>query len=298
MTRYRVRHETRYRYGEPVVTSTNEARLLPRRLPHQEVERIELRILPNPDTVTWHQDYFGNDVVFFGLQSAHESLVIRTDSRVDLEPRQAPDADRSPPWEQVARSVRDPDAPEALEAFEFLFDSPFVEAGTALAEYARPSFPEGRSLAAGVLDLSRRVHGEFRYDQEATTLDTSLREVLEGRHGVCQDFAHVMIGGLRSLGLPARYVSGYLRTTAGASEEAAEDAGTELIGADASHAWVAAWCPVLGWIEVDPTNDLVPSDRHVTLGWGRDYDDVSPVKGVTVGGGDQTVSVSVDVSPL
>ncbi len=321
MTLYRVQHQTAYRYGEPVATSTNEAHLLPRRLPYQEVDRIELRIDPNPDTVTWHKDYFGNDVVFFGLQRAHERLVIRTDSRVTLLPREVPDPERSPAWEDVARDVREPGGPEALEAFEYLFDSAFVEASAALAEYARPSFPDGRSLVAGVLDLSRRVHEEFRYDQEATALDTPLHEVLEARHGVCQDFAHVMIGALRSLGLPARYVSGYLRTSGsavrdGAGEPAAvdepDDAGEaegaaepaagvdepELVGADASHAWVAAWCPALGWIEVDPTNDLVPSDRHVTLGWGRDYDDVSPVKGVTVGGGEQEISVSVDVRPI
>ena len=160
-----------------------------------------------------------------------------------------------------------------------MFDSPFVAASEALAAYARPSFAPGRPLAEAVLDFAHRIHAEFRYDPEATTLDTPVEDALRERHGVCQDFAHVMIGGLRSLGLPARYVSGYLKSRRKAKPEAKPAAEGELVGSEASHAWVAAWCPTLGWIEVDPTNDLVPSDRHIVLAWGRDYDDVSPGEG-------------------
>jgi Transglutaminase-like enzymes, putative cysteine proteases len=149
-----------------------------------------------------------------------------------------------------------------------------------------------------VLDFAHRIHAEFHYDPEATTLDTPVEDALRERHGVCQDFAHVMIGGLRSLGLPARYVSGYLKSRGAAKPDGQPRADGDLVGSEASHAWIAAWCPNLGWIEVDPTNDLVPSDRHIVLAWGRDYDDVSPVKGVTVGGGSHTVEVTVQVTPI
>jgi transglutaminase-like putative cysteine protease len=299
VTAYRVRHETVYHYDSPAVTSHNEAHLLPRRLPRQGVRKVELRIDPNPDTVQWHKDYFGNDVVFFTLQAPHEELVIRTDSEVELRPEPPFDTAASASWEEVRELVQGSREAPALEAFEYVFDSPFVETSEALAAYAAPSFPPGRTLAEGLMDLMHRTHREFSYDPDATTLDTPLPEVLEKRHGVCQDFAHAMIGGLRSLGLPARYVSGYLRTRRGPGKGAdpAPD-GEELVGAEASHAWVSAWCPRLGWLEVDPTNDMVPGDRHLVLAWGRDYDDVSPVKGVTLGGGFHTVDVSVDVVPL
>lgn len=321
MTLYRVRHETIYEYSEEVVSSHGELHLLPRRLDRQSLERLELRLDPTPDTVKWHKDYFGNDIVFFGLQVPHQRLAIRTQSEVRLAPTAPPDTARSPAWEEVSRQLRKRREPDVLEAYEYVFGSPFVQPSAELAEYGRPSFAPGRPLAEGVLDLCHRIHGEFRYDREATTLETPLDQVLRERGGVCQDFAHVMIGALRSLGLAARYVSGYLRTRrdaaagtkaaasapgpgrvpspapagAGRDGEAPEE---PLVGSEASHAWVAVWCPVLGWIEVDPTNDLVPSDRHVVLAWGRDYDDVSPVKGVTLGGGSHAISVAVGVEPV
>jgi transglutaminase-like putative cysteine protease len=298
VTAYHVVHHTRYHYADEVVSSHNEAHLLPRSLATQMPSRVQLRIDPAPDGVRWHKDYFGNDVVFFNLRTAHRELAIRTESDVVLEPAPRFDAARSAPWEQVAAGVRLARTPEALEAFEFVFDSPFVAASEALAAYARPSFAPGRPLAEAVLDFSHRIHAEFRYDPEATTLDTPVEDALRERHGVCQDFAHVMIGGLRSLGLPARYVSGYLKSRVAAKPGAKKAANGDLVGSEASHAWIAAWCPSLGWIEVDPTNDVVPSDRHIVLAWGRDYDDVSPVKGVTLGGGSHTVDVAVEVKPL
>jgi transglutaminase-like putative cysteine protease len=297
VTTYHVVHETRYRYADEVVSSHNEAHLLPRALPWQTPSRVELRIDPTPDSVRWHRDYFGNDVVFFNLQSAHRELTIRTESDVALDPTRSFDSARSTPWEEVAATVRTDRSPAALEAFEYVFDSPFVAASEALAAYAQPSFAPGRPLAEALLDFAHRIHAEFHYDPEATTLDTPVEEALRDRHGVCQDFAHVMIGGLRSLGLPARYVSGYLKSRRAAQPDAPSVEG-ELVGSEASHAWVAAWCPTLGWIEVDPTNDVVPKDRHIVLAWGRDYDDVSPVKGVTVGGGSHTVEVAVSVTPV
>jgi transglutaminase-like putative cysteine protease len=297
MTTYHVVHETVYRYADEVVSSHNEAHLLPRALARQTPSRVELRIDPTPDSVRWHRDYFGNDVVFFNLQTAHRELAIRTGSDVALDPARGFEPARSAPWEEVAAGVRVDRSPESLEAFEYVFDSPFVAASEALAAYARPSFSAGRPLAEAVLDFAHRIHAEFRYDPDATTLETPVEDALRERHGVCQDFAHVMIGGLRSLGLPARYVSGYLKSRRPAPPDALARDGA-LVGSEASHAWVAAWCPRLGWIEVDPTNDLVPTDRHIVLAWGRDYDDVSPVKGVTLGGGSHTVEVNVSVTPV
>jgi len=315
VTTYRVRHTTIYAYGEPVVTSHNELHLMPRRRTGQEVQRVELRIDPAPDTVKWHKDYFGNDVVFFALEEPHERLAIRTDGVVSLTPAAPFEAARSLAWEEVVAQVGRGRDPASLEAYEYVFPSPFVPTFAELADYARPSFPAGRPVAEGVLDLNHRIHTDFRYDPEATDLDTPLPDVLKERHGVCQDFAHVMIGALRSLGLPARYVSGYLRTRRDqpgeeperpvrsappppADSSALDTGEVDLVGFEASHAWVSAWCPVLGWIEVDPTNDLVPAERHVVLAWGRDYDDVSPVKGVTLGGGGHSVQVAVEVVPV
>ncbi len=306
MTAYRVKHTTLYEYGDPVVSAHDEAHLLPRSLPRQQVSRVELRIDPTPDTVAWHRDYFGNEVVFFALLVPHDRLEIRTESRVELRPPEPFDPQASCPWDEVARIAREDRSPASLEAYELVFDSPFVKTSAELADYARPSFPAGRPLGEGLLDLSHRIHTDVRYDPEATTLDTPVDEALRNRHGVCQDFAHVAIGALRSLGIPARYVSGYLRTRRSEAaaavetrppEKAAGNGEKDLVGSEASHAWLAAWDPDQGWLDVDPTNDLVPGDRHVTLAWGRDYDDVSPVKGMTLGGGRHTIDVAVEVRP-
>ena len=189
-------------------------------------------------------------------------------------------------WEAVRDELAAHARPETLEAFEFVFDSPFVTAGAELAAYAGPSFPAGRGLLDGVDDLAHRIHTEFTYEPNATTIDTPLLDSLKARRGVCQDFSHVMIGALRSLHLAARYVSGYLRS------------GTEYQGAEASHAWVSVYLPGTGWVDVDPTNDIRPGTGHVTLGWGRDYGDVTPVKGIALGGGQQRVDVEVRVEPI
>ena len=296
---YRVRHETLYLYSEPVATSHNEAHLLPRALPRQSLVNLELRCDPTPETVVWHRDYFGNDVVFLAVDEPHERLVIRTECRVDVRASGPIDALRSPAWETVAARVRNDRAPEWLEAFEMVFPSTYVPVSDALAAYARPSFAAGRPLAAGAIDLSHRIHTEFGYDPAATQLATPVEEVLRDRHGVCQDFAHLMIGCLRSLGIPARYVSGYLRSAPSPIEAAKpeEPGDTAFVGAEASHAWVSFFCPANGWVDVDPTNDLVPGEGHIVLAWGRDYEDVSPVKGVTLGGGGHEIRVAVEVRP-
>jgi transglutaminase-like putative cysteine protease len=293
VTVYSVRHETVYEYGERVVTSHNEGHLLGRRTARQTVHSLELQIDPTPEAVSWHPDYFGNDVVFFTLEEPHDRLVIDASSRVEVEPAPEPDAAASPAWEEVAAAARRARGEAWLDACQYVFDSPFVRRSDELARYGGVSFPRGRRLLDGLVDLNHRIHSDFHYETGATTLATPLHQVLAERRGVCQDFAHVMIGCLRSLGLPARYVSGYLRT----HRDARSGSASGLVGAEASHAWVSAYDPGAGWLDLDPTNDLLSSDRHVILGWGRDYDDVSPVKGVTLGGGAHTVEVTVEVRP-
>ena len=298
MIAYEVRHETVYSYADTVAVSHNVAHLLPRERPGQRLDRIEFSIDPTPSTIDSFVDYFGNPVVFFVIDEPHERLRVHAESRVEVVARPVPDLAESPPWERVVGIAREARDPAALEALEFVFDSPFVVTSAALRDYAIPSFAGGRPVLDAAFDLCRRIHREFRYDPEATTLATPVHEALEQRHGVCQDFAHVMVGSLRSLGVPARYVSGYIRSRAPKASAPVETEEKALVGADASHAWVSVFCPESGWIDFDPTNDMLPTDRHVTLGFGRDYDDVSPLQGVTLGGGLQTVSVAVDVQPV
>ena len=283
---YDVVHTTEYVYSESVAVSHHLARLSPRVLPHQQRLHHDLQIEPPPAVITRHTDYFGNAVTFFAMQGAHKRLTVRARSRVALQPASVPAASDTPPWEEVADRTTLP-----LEALEFLFDSALVPPRVELAAYARAVFPPGRPLLDAVLELTHRIHEEFTFDPEATTVATPLADVFKSRRGVCQDFARLEIACLRSLGLPARYVSGYLET-------APPEGGVRLIGADASHAWLAVYCPDAGWIHVDPTNNVLPSSSHVTVAWGRDYDDVSPIHGVILGGGNHSLRVNVDVLRL
>lgn len=289
---YRVTHETEYAYADAVAVSHNALRLRPRDLPLQECRRSDITIDPWPAIAASRRDYFGNHATFAIVQQPHERITFRAVSEVRVTPPHQLALGQSAAWEAVRDTLRDAAEREALEAYQFVFDSPLVRASRDLAEYAAPSFTPGRPLVDAALDLMRRVFKDFRYDQTATTVATPLEDVYANRCGVCQDFAHLTIGCLRSLGLPARYVSGYLRTF--------RDARTDpkLIGADASHAWVSVYCTGLGWIDLDPTNNQRPSEHHVTLAWGRDYSDVSPVKGIILGGGEHTIRVRVEVKPI
>jgi transglutaminase-like putative cysteine protease len=287
--KYQISHTTSYGYSDPVSLCHNLLHLRPRECPYQVCLHDDLLVQPEPRAMRDHTDYFGNPATFFTIQEPHRMLKITAQALVDV--TISTDAlPESPAWELVRDALPLDKTAATLDAYQYVFDSRYVQQSDAVRDYAAVSFPPGRPLFQWALDLTRRIHADFRYDKRATTLKTPIAEVLIHRRGVCQDFANLQIGCLRSLGLAARYVSGYLVTKPPPGQE-------RLIGADASHAWVAAFCPGLGWFEFDPTNDQVRSDRHITLAWGRDYDDVSPIKGIILGGGSHTMSVAVGVTP-
>jgi transglutaminase-like putative cysteine protease len=282
---YRITHSTRYAYPSPVTQCFTEARLTPRALPGQRVREHSLEVNPPPAFRQNHIDYFGNDVSTFAVFEKHDRFGAIALSVVEVEPRDG-EILSSPAWEQVRDLLAQPLDSDSIAASEFIFDSPYISSLAELQDYARPTFTPGRPLLAALEELTRRIHDEFQYQPKSTSIDTPLLEVLHNRQGVCQDFAHLMIGALRSLRLSARYVSGYIRS------------GPRFQGAAASHAWVSVFDPQNGWLSFDPTNNMMPSDAHITLAWGRDYGDVTPVKGLTLGGGGQSVDVEVRVQSL
>ncbi len=285
MTTYRTIHTTTYRYEGQVSQSISEARLTPRSFARQRVLESSITVEPDFATQQTRTDYFGNDVTTIAVFGNHDRFVVTASSVVEV--GLAPVGELPViPWESARDILALPPDAESLAASEFIFDSPYVPYVKSVENYARSTFTAGRPLVDGLSELNHRIHREFLYKPESTSIEVPLQEVMDKRHGVCQDFAHVMIGALRSLGLAARYVSGYLRS------------GADVQGAEASHAWVSAWVPGVGWVDFDPTNDVRPFEGHVTIGWGRDFGDVTPVKGVALGGGGQTVAVEVRVTPL
>ncbi len=288
---YKIVHRTTYKYKYPVSVGNHVACLKPRFLEHRQSASSELVIHPSPATRTERVDYFGNLLCFFTVQEPHQELTVEARSSVTVTSPIKPSTSVPLPWEEAATQLSDDHSPAALEACQFGFESPRIRAREEFAAYARQSFTPGRPLPEAVLDLTSRIHSDFRFDAKATTVRTPTEDAFRRRRGVCQDFAHIQIACLRSLNLAARYVSGYLRTYPPPGKP-------RLIGADASHAWVSVYCPGSGWLDVDPTNNLVPSDGHVTLAWGRDYGDVSPLRGLILGGGAHRLKVSVDMEPL
>lgn len=289
--KYRVSHKTTYQGDQPVSVCHNEAWLKPRDTPFQCLEDHQLAVHPSPTSLAPRHDYFGNNVWAFSFNRGYDSMTVTSLSEVTLCERTVPPVDQSPPWDRIADTLRTPGPPEDLAASEFTFDSPRSQGNTALAEYARRSFPAGRPLLEAVAELTERIHRDFEYDPRATTVTTPVEEVLRLRKGVCQDFAHLEIAALRSLGLAARYVSGYLKTLPGPGEP-------RLVGADASHAWLSVYVSDGGWFDLDPTNNLFPNLEHITVAWGRDYGDVCPLKGVFIGGGRHSLNVNVDVAQI
>jgi transglutaminase-like putative cysteine protease len=287
---YRVHHVTSYDYEAPVVLSAHLAHLLPRALPFQRVLSAQLHTEP---AASWRRDgtdHFGNAVTWLFLDVAHPAFEVTAEAAVDVCFPDPPPPDATPAWERVGAIARR-GGPTGWQAAEFSFDSPLAPADAEARAYAAPSFPPGRPILAGLLDLNARINRDFAFRVGVTTTTTTIREVLSSRQGVCQDFTHLMISALRGLGLPARYVSGYIRTRP-------PPGGTRRLGADQSHAWVGCWLgPEHGWIDLDPTNNLVVREEHVVLGWGRDFRDVTPLRGVILGGTEHELSVRVELEP-
>ena len=289
--KYRIVHTTLYEYADNAESCNNIVHLQPRDLPTQRCHETELSIEPAPDRIHEYRDYFGNHVHSFAVYEAHRQFSIRAESVVTLTAGEIAPLDQTPSWNSVRETLQFDRSRAVVAAIEYRFDSPYIRASESLRELALAHFSENRPLGESVLSLTQAIHRDFDYDPKATTIDTRLQDVLEKRRGVCQDFAHLLIGCLRSLGLACRYVSGYLRTDP-------QPGKPRLLGADASHAWVSVFCPQTGWLDFDPTNGCRTSDRHITIGWGRDFHDVSPLKGVVLGGGESSLNVAVDVIPL
>ena len=297
--RYHVLHETSYDYGSPISLSQQQLHLSPRFLPWQQVHEQRIDIEPPP---TWRRDgldAFGNPVSWISFHAPHESLRIRSTMNISVLPHMPDDAllEDSMPWddlrERLAYDAAQPPQAEDLEAVRFLFESPHVRVKHELAQYAADCFPAGTPVLVGARNLMTKIFDEFEFDPEATTVSTPVLEVLENKRGVCQDFAHLMIACLRALGLSARYVSGYLLTRPPPGKP-------RLIGADASHAWVSVYAPGTAdnWFDFDPTNNLLPDTEHITLAIGRDFSDISPLRGIILGGGSAEPEVAVTVVPL
>ncbi len=311
--KYRITHSTLYQYSQLVGLCQNEARLQPRDFWRQQCQNSRFDISPDPSDFQERKDFFGNRVAYFAIQQAHQRLMVTAVSEVTLFPKQSrDDLTNLTAWEHVrdqlqegpgqtqaqtqtlhgqSQSQQQGQDNEMLDAKLFLLDSPMVITSAELADYAQSSFLPNRPLVHVVTDLMQRIHSDFIYDPSSTTIATPLSDVLRFRRGVCQDFAHLAIACLRSFGIAARSVSGYVETQP-------EPGRQRLVGADASHAWFSVYVPGSGWLDFDPTNNKLPFDQHITLAWGRDYTDVTPLKGIAFGGGQHTLSVSVDVLRL
>ncbi|MBX8500919.1 transglutaminase family protein [Pseudomonas lijiangensis] len=291
---YQILHDTHYKYDSPVSLAQQLAHLWPRSSPWQRCSEQHLEILPTPTTRRDELDVFGNPLTRLAFERPHDELQVNARLRVEVLKRPELDFNLSPDWE-VTRSALTYSAQrmsaDLLEACRYRFESPYVHLKRSFAEFSQDCFPPGRPLLLCVQALMEKIFEEFTFDGEATQVATPLVEVLERRRGVCQDFAHLMLACLRSRGLAARYVSGYLLTQPPPGQP-------RLIGADASHAWVSVFCPASGWVDFDPTNNIQPALEHISLAWGRDFSDVSPLRGVILGGGNHDPEVRVTVMPI
>jgi transglutaminase-like putative cysteine protease len=287
--RYRVQHTTRYAYGSPVELAAHMVHLRPRPQPWQAVISERIIIDPVPARRRDGLDHFGNHVTWLFLDLPHADFEVTSESIVEVDRWPPAEPAASPPWESVVEAAR---TPEGWQAAEFQFGTPMAPINADTKDYVSESFTPGRPVMEALLELNERFYTDFRFRSGVTTISTPVSQVMERREGVCQDFSHAMVSGLRGIGIPARYTSGYIRTKPPPGQ-------TKRQGADQSHAWVGCWLgPELGWIDVDPTNGIIIRDEHVLLGWGRDFSDVSPVRGVILGGGAHSVLVSVDLEPV
>jgi transglutaminase-like putative cysteine protease len=292
---YRVEHRTAYRYAEPVMLSHQQLHLTPRPLDYQSIQAHEVAIKPAPTQLRKITDAFGNPVTEIAIETAHKNLDIVAQTTLAVTERRVNDPVGTPPWETARdalayRAGWHPE-PAILDATQYLFESPYARVKRSLRAYAGDCFAPGRPILAAATALMAKLHGEFKFDATATSVTTPVMTFFAQKRGVCQDFTHLMISCLRSTGLAARYVSGYLLTRPAPGRP-------RRVGTDVSHAWVSLFVPGIGWIDLDPTNNLMPSLEHITIGWGRDFSDVTPLRGVINGGGEQTLEVKVKVEPL
>jgi transglutaminase-like putative cysteine protease len=288
---YNVRHSTIYSYTDPVALCQNQIHLSPRSTPFQSSSGFQLEIVPEPVVRRCWNDVFGNEVWYFSIEEPHTELSVSSQSQVTVSPRSVPNPSLTPPWENVRDQLAEAANGEHRQVAQFCFESSYVRYLPETVTYAAESFTPQRPALEAALDLTARIYRDFKYVPASTAVTTSTSEVLKTRRGVCQDFAHLQLTCLRGLGLAARYVSGYLLTDPPPGQP-------KLIGSDASHAWLSIYCPGNGWIDLDPTNNVIPQARHVTVAWGRDYGDICPIQGVFTGGGKHAMRVAVDVSPL
>ncbi len=288
--KFEVSHRTTYSYRAPVVQSYHLMHLKPRQTPGQTVVHHSLLIEPAPASNTETIDYFGNLATLLRIEDEHTEFIVHARSTLDVPQPSPPDLTRGTSWENVAEKAQHANGLLDVGVLQFTSQSRHTPVSQELQNFARASFPARRPVLVGTMDLTRRIFKDFAFDPKATDISTPISRVLEIKRGVCQDFAHLAIASLRSLGIPARYVSGYLMTRPPPGK-------AKLKGADASHAWLSVWSPESGWVDFDPTNGVVPTGEHLTIAYGRDYEDISPISGVILGGGDQTMAVAVDVEP-
>lgn len=287
---YDVSHRTVYRYSTPVVQSQHIVHMSPRPVDRQRIRGHVLSIEPSPTIRTERIDYFGNRVVLFDIEQEHRELIVHARSTIGVTAPGAIDFSATTPWDEVAHRISSPRAGTDIEVARYACASRHTRTTHDIAAYASKSFPAGRPVLQGAWDLVERIYDDFTFDPTATDISTPVTQVLAQRRGVCQDFSHLALACLRSLRLSARYVSGYILTR--------PPVGTpRLAGADASHAWISVWSPEYGWVDFDPTNGLTPKDEHITIAYARDYDDVSPIGGILLGGNEHSVHVGVDVIP-
>jgi len=287
---YEVSHHTRYRYSVATSISHHVLHLTPRACEHQRCHRSALEVAPAPASSADDVDYFGNPVTHLTVQESHTELSFHSRSLVEVCATDPPQPDATLPWERAVEQLAGDRSTQGLAIVEFTFASPYARTSGDLTSYATPSFAPGRPLFDAARDLTARIHRDFVYEPGATSISTPVDQVFAERRGVCQDFAHFQIAVMRRLGLAVRYVSGYLVTRP-------REGVDRLRGAAASHAWLSVWLPAYGWLDLDPTNDVVPGNQHVTVAWGRDYGDVSPIVGVILGGGEHKIDVAVEVVP-
>ncbi len=286
---YRIIHKTEYKYHEKVSLCHNIARLTPRSTDKQFCKKTTVKIEPEPDVLNEYEDFFGNKVVYFAIQKPHEKLTVTVTSDIQ---KNSPGIIEmklygNTPWEEVLKQIKEP-KPDHFDARQYALESPMISPIPEISLYASQSFYPGRPIFEATQDLMQRIFRDFKFVSGFTTIATPLSTVIAERKGVCQDFAHLAIACVRSVGLPARYISGYIETIPPPGKE-------KLTGVDASHAWFSVFIPNVGWTDFDPTNNQLPGDQYITNGWGRDYSDITPLKGVILSSGDHELSVSVDV---